>query len=274
MSKLLLIKLGGSLITDKGKDFTAKPHVISRLAKEIGASQKIFNGQIIIAHGSGSFGHSAAAKYQIKNGLTSHRSFVGLPLVADAAIQINRIVIKNFLAAKLPVVSFAPASFIVAHNQHPKKVMANPLFLALEKGFLPILYGDIIFDQRKGFCIFSSETILGILAKEATSRFDEIRIIYCGDTDGVCNLDEKTIPVITPKSFRNLQRYVTGSKKTDVTGGMLHKVEEGLNLAKKGINTLILNGNRPYELKKAILGQKTNGTLISQDLKHICIHTH
>jgi len=35
MKELTLIKLGGSLITDKGKPYTAEPQVIRRLAKEI-----------------------------------------------------------------------------------------------------------------------------------------------------------------------------------------------------------------------------------------------
>jgi len=262
MSKLLLIKLGGSLITDKGKEFTAKPEVIVRLAQEILQSVPKFSGKIIIAHGSGSFGHTAAAKYNIRAGLVSPDSYEGLPIVADAAIQINRIVMQHFLASRLPAVSFSPASFILAHNGRPKKMHLAPIFFALEKNFLPVMYGDIVFDTHRGISIYSAETTLNILANKARHLFDDISVIYCGDTDGVYDQTGKTIPVVTKKSFVRQSKFITGSKNTDVTGGMLHKVKESLELAKKGIPTLIINGNRPGELKKAILSLKTKGTLV------------
>ncbi len=265
MSKLLLIKLGGSLITDKGRDFTAKPDVIRRLAKEIKFAQKRLPCKIIIAHGSGSFGHTVAAKYKTKDGLINDKSLTGLPLVADAAIQINRIVMKCFFEAKLPAVSFSPASIFLARKRLPKQVNTKTVFQSLKIGILPVLYGDVIFDQKCGFCIFSSETVLSILADEAKPSFVDIKIIYCGNTDGVYDQNGKTISEVTPKSFKNLKRFITGSKQTDVTGGMLHKVGESLSLAKKGIETNIINGTKPNELRKAILGNKTLGTLIRKD---------
>ena len=265
MAKLLLIKLGGSLITDKGKDFTAKPSVIFRLAKEIKLARKNFSGQIIVAHGSGSFGHSVAARYQTKLGIINKRSLIGLPQVADAAIQINRVVMKELLEVGLPAVSFSPASFIFAKNRRLKKMGTLSLFHSLSLGFLPVLYGDIIFDQEQGFCIFSSETILGVLAKKARVMFDEIKVIYCGNTDGVYDSSGIKIPRITPKTYMKLRKYITGSEQTDVTGGMLHKVQESLTHTKNGVVTRIINGTRIGELKKAILGDESTGTVICRD---------
>lgn len=265
MEKLLLIKLGGSLITDKSKEFTAKPDVIFRLAKEIRSAKESFSGKIILAHGSGSFGHCVAAKFKTKDGMVDEESMTGLPLVADAAIQINRIVVKKFLEANMPAVSFSPASFLLASNRYLKEAYAGPLFESLRLGFLPILYGDIIFDQKQGFCIFSSETVLSIIANEALKTFEDIRIIYCGNTDGVYDSDDKTIPKITPKSFEKLKSIIIGSEQTDVTGGMLHKVQESLDLTKRGIQTIIINGIHSGELERAILGKEVGGTLISRN---------
>ncbi|MFZ2202258.1 MAG: isopentenyl phosphate kinase [Microgenomates group bacterium] len=262
MRELLLIKLGGSLITDKSKEFAARPGVILRLAKEIKVAQKSFPGKIILAHGSGSFGHSVAAKYRTKEGMVNKQSLIGLPLVADAAIRINRIVIEELLRAGLPAVSFAPASLFLAGNGELKETNPQPIFRALDLGFLPVLYGDIIFDEKRGFCIFSSETVLGILANQAKNAFDVIRLIYCGNTDGVYDANGKTIPEITPRTYQKIKRFITGSGQTDVTGGMLHKVKESLLQAQQGIVTNIISGNRPNELRRAILGQKISGTTI------------
>ena len=166
MRQLILVKLGGSLITDKSVDSIAKPEIISRLANEFKSAKKNFDGHIIIAHGSGSFGHFAAAKYHLRDGSTPPLDPMGLPEVANAAVKINRIVVDNFLRQSVPVVSFAPASLIVASAKKTKKVLLEPILLSLDYGLTPILYGDIIFDQKIGFCIFSSETTLSLLARK------------------------------------------------------------------------------------------------------------
>lgn len=265
MKKLLLIKLGGSLITDKSRDFTARPGVIARLAGEIRTAQETFDGDLIIAHGSGSFAHTPAAKYQTQKGLLNAKSFKGLSIVADAAIQINRLVIQNFLLEKLPAVSFSPASMFLTKNQIIKSANLKPLLHALNIGYIPVLYGDIIFDEKQGFCIYSSEKTLSLLAHKLSQDYSKISLIFCGDSGGVYDADHKTIQVITPRSFSKLKKFITGSDRTDVTGGMLHKVQESLDLAKKGFSTLIINGHTPGELKRTILGQKHSGTLITHD---------
>ncbi len=265
MSKLLLIKLGGSLITHKSQGYTALPEVILRLAKEIKSAQKHLSDKIIIAHGSGSFGHQAAAKYQTRDGLINTKSFKGLPIVADAAIQINRHVIQGFLSAQVPVISFSPASFIHSQNRKPKSFFVDPIFHALKLGYLPITYGDIVFDRTHGFCIYSSETTLGHLARQLSPKFTNINIIYCGNTNGIYDQQGNTITTITPKTFNKISSSITGSNQIDVTGGMLHKVQQSLALAKLGWSTRIINGQQPNQLKHAMLGRSSIGTLICPD---------
>jgi isopentenyl phosphate kinase len=79
----------------------------------------------------------------------------------------------------------------------------------------------------------------------------------------VYDANQKTIEKITRKNFEKIKKDIIGVATTDVTGGMLHKVEEGLNVSKKtGIKTLIINGMTKGNLKKAILGKEVNGTRI------------
>ena len=88
-----------------------------------------------------------------------------------------------------------------------------------------------------------------------------------GNTDGVYDERGNTIDKITPKNFAEVKKVLGGSKSIDVTGGMLHKVEESLNLAKKlNIKTLIINGNMENSLLKAILGKEVVSTIILKRL--------
>lgn len=265
MKKLILIKLGGSVITDKGKPFTARPLVIRRLAKEIKTARGKLgkNTLFLIGHGSGSFGHTTASKYKIQKGLINKESIKGFSLTADKAIEINRIVVKEFLKEGLPVVSFSPLSFLFADDQRTKSVLLSGIKRCFDIGIIPVIYGDVIMDEKMGFCIFSAEKTLSILARKLRKDYKLEKIIEAGDTDGVYDLKGKTIPVINSKNFNKVKTWIAGSKATDVTGGMIHKVEESISLAKETkIQTMLVNGNIARNLEKIILGKKTVSTIV------------
>jgi isopentenyl phosphate kinase len=263
---LILIKLGGSLITDKNKPFYARKKVIDRLAHEIKSSLSD-KFDLIIGHGSGSFGHVVASKYNTQNGIRSKDSIRGLSLVADAAIQINRIVVQSFLKAELPVVSFAPASFMTAFSQKLDKFLIKQIEISLKIGIVPVIYGDIILDTKQGCCIFSGEKTLDILAKFLKDKYKSVKIILCGDTNGVLDAKNNTIPKINAKILKEVFSSIGVSGGTDVTGGMIHKVESSLKLASDhGIETRIINGKTVGKLKDVLFrGNVENTTLITKN---------
>jgi isopentenyl phosphate kinase len=265
MKELILIKLGGSLITDKNKPYTAKPEVIRRLAKEINAARsKGF--RFLISHGSGSFGHTLASKYGTAKGLKNKTDTYGLCLVQQDAIAINRIVNKIFLENEIPCLSFVPSSFSFAENKKLKAIFVEPIIEALKRGIVPIVFGDIILDEKLGCCIFSGEVTLDNLSWELQKRKFEIRkIIQAGTTDGVYDKKGKVISRITQKNFETIKEALSGANGTDVTGGMLHKVEESLRMAKRGIEVWIINGLTKDNLYRAIVSRPQAGTEIAYD---------
>ncbi|HUC94399.1 MAG TPA: isopentenyl phosphate kinase [Candidatus Saccharimonadales bacterium] len=263
MKKLILIKLGGSIITDKSKEYVVRKENITRLAKEIDSALKKTGVKIIVGHGAGSFAHTPASIYQTKEGLINKKSLFGMSVTEEAARWLNDIVIKEFVSQKLPVFPFSPASFLISDTKVYTKSYIDPIKIALQIGSIPVVHGDVIIDKKIGCTIFSTEKVLSILAKELLKNY-KIRIIYVTNVDGVYDEKGKTIPVITDKNFKSLKSSIIGASGVDVTGGMLHKVEESLKLAKEtGIETLIINGNSPGLLKDAVLGRKVLSTLIS-----------
>jgi isopentenyl phosphate kinase len=262
MKELVLIKLGGSVITDKSREFTSKENNILRLAKEIKGAQKVFKGKLIIGHGGGSFPHAPASKYQTKKGLINNKSLIGAGLVEDAARKLNMIVVGNFLSQNLPVFTFSPSSFLISDTLVCSKSYLDSLIKALEVGIIPIVYGDVVMDKSLGVTIFSTEKTLSVIAHKLNKDY-KIRMIYVTNVNGVYDNKGKTIPLITNKNFNQIKTSILGSGGIDVTGGMLHKVEEALLLAKKyKIETLIINGEGSGNLQKAILGKKLIHTRI------------
>ena len=71
---ITLLKLGGSLITDKSTPYTAKPQIIKNILLEVkDALEEKPDLNLIIGHGAGSFAHQSAKKYNTINGFKNEK---------------------------------------------------------------------------------------------------------------------------------------------------------------------------------------------------------
>ncbi|NMB57185.1 isopentenyl phosphate kinase family protein [Candidatus Beckwithbacteria bacterium] len=264
MKPIIFIKIGGSLITDKLKERTLKEEALEIICREIKLAMNS-GKQLIIGHGAGSFGHFPATKYQTHKGILNDQSYKGIAEVADVACELNRIVVKKLIDIDVNAVSFSPFSMITSQNFELKTFCTESLEQALKLNLLPVLYGDQILDTEKGCTIFSTEKVLGYLALHLQNKGYNIeRIIHCGQTNGVYDEQGETIELINTENFAQYKKVLGGSGGIDVTGGMIHKVEETLELARQGIPGLIIDGIEHGSLSKAIKGEKIIGTRIEK----------
>jgi isopentenyl phosphate kinase len=248
---IAIIKLGGSIITDKTKPYTPNLPVIKRLAREI----KKADVSVVLIHGQGSFAHTSAKKY---GGIKGYKSRWGIAKVARDAMEINRIVMDVFIETKLPAISFRPNSLFLAKSGKLINQNLEPVFQALEQGLMPVLYGDVIMDTSFKTTIFSGEKITRFLINFLSNKYNVKYIVQVGVTDGVLDENGKTIPKLNSKTFENIKKDIYSSKSNDVTGGMMHKVKESLEIAKQKISTYIINGTRSNELLNLLKNKKTN----------------
>ncbi len=263
--KLILVKFGGSVITDKLTPYTANFEVIERLSKEVKEAREEKEFNLIIGHGSGSFGHVSAKKYQTAEGFVNDESKYGVCVVQNDAAKLNRIVVDNLLKVGEKAIAVQPSACCIAENSKIKEFYLEPIKKLLEYEMIPVPHGDIGIDLKKGCCILSTEEVFSHLATNLEGF--EIRIIMVGKVDGVCTADptkdEKAefVEEINKDNWEEVKKYLGGSDGTDVTGGMIHKIEQGIELAKEGIEIEIINGLKEGNLKKCLLGERM-GTLI------------
>jgi isopentenyl phosphate kinase len=264
--ELILIKLGGSLITDKNRPHTARPDVIQRLAEEIQiARMKKPQLSLIIGHGSGSFGHRAAKKYGTHLGVNSTDEWLGFVNVWQEANALNHIVLDILHAAGIPVIRIAPSAAVTAQNGILHSWDIHPLQMALKAGIVPVVYGDVIFDHVLGGTILSTEALFGYLAEKLHPQ----RMLLAGLEPGVW-LDfpdcQQLIDRITPANYLQIKKSIFGSASMDVTGGMEDKVQKALELTLRlpNLETLIFSGLEPGAVTDTLLG-KNHGTLICID---------
>ncbi|MEJ5314668.1 isopentenyl phosphate kinase [Anaerolinea thermophila] len=259
---LTFLKLGGSLITEKDKPRTPRIKIIQQVADEIyQALQENPEMKLIIGHGSGSFGHNTARQYRTRDGVFSQEDWRGFAHVWYDARALNQLVIEALFSVGLPVISFPPSAIAFRKDQ---KVRFDTTLIqfALQKGLIPVVQGDVIFDLNQGGTILSTEEVFSEIAPDFAPK----RVLLAGVEEGVwadyptC---QKLIEEISQDTLKLERIQIGGSSAVDVTGGMLEKVKSMLSLSQKipGLEAWIFSGVRKGNILRALQG-KSIGTKI------------
>ncbi len=254
----ILLKLGGSLITNKDKPFSARKDIIARIAWELrGALQENPDMELLIGHGSGSFGHFAAKDYGTREQVTTQQAWQGFQKVWYAARALNQIVVEIFHQAELPVISMQPSSAIHASNRKVEHWTTEPIQSALVNHLLPLIYGDVIFDAKKGGIIFSTEDLF----RKLSSILKPDLIILAGIEQGVYKdfpKNTELIKVIDTKNYKEFVEKIKASSSTDVTGGMASKVQVMMEIVRENPGTIvrIISGEQSGMIQKALRNEE------------------
>jgi isopentenyl phosphate kinase len=254
---VVLLKLGGSLITDKNRPHTPRLDVIRRLAAEIMSAREQDAGlRILLGHGSGSFGHVPARRYGTRQGVRTEQEWLGFVEVWREAVQLDRVVVDALGEAGLPAISLPPSASTFARNGQVESWNLAPVRRALEANLLPVVFGDVVFDSQRGGTILSTEDLFSHLADQLQPQ----RILLAGIEAGVwadfpsCT---RLVEEITPANWDDLSATVGGSTATDVTGGMASKARQSLELAKRipNLEVFIFSGETPGAVEQALTGK-------------------
>ena len=257
----VLIKLGGSLVTDKRRARSFRREIVQEIARQIVELRAARpETRIVIGHGSGSFGHFEAEKHNTADGVYSSAERLGFAKVGAVATELSLLILGELLAAGLPAIRFQPSSMLVTRGRELKPIYVEPLRLALKQQLIPLVHGDIALDSELGGAIVSTEALFAGLVEPLRAR----QIILLGDVDGVFDESGAPIATITPESFPRIAPLLGGSGGVDVTGGMLQKVTEMIDLVqtRAGLEVVIANGNVSNVLLDLLVGGAAYGTRI------------
>ena len=243
---MILVKIGGSAITDKEKEKKFDAKKTEKIAK-------LLKGQeMVIVHGGGSFGHAIAKKYQIHEGVKGEKQLLGLCRTQEAMQDLNSLVIKALLKEGIPAFPVQASGFVLMKKGKVLKADLTAVKKLAELGTVPVLYGVPAADTEQGYSILSGDELVYILAKELRPE----KVILVTDVKGVYEKNPKTdmkarlLKEVTKKSLNKIE-FQTNAK--DVTGGMERKLRELLELAEQGIGSVITDAE---DLEKVIKGEK------------------
>ncbi|MCE5259125.1 MAG: isopentenyl phosphate kinase family protein [Chloroflexi bacterium] len=266
LDELVLLKLGGSLITDKQTLKSARNAVIQRLAEEIAFARKQSPSlRMLIGHGSGSFGHPIASSYQVRAGNLA--DWHGYAATSAVVQELDVLVVAALLDAGIPAVAVQPSASSVCQGGELQSMQSEVIRALLDHGAVPVVYGDVAVDRQQGCTIISTEQIFCYLAPILLPS----RIILAGRTLGVFSADPQIdaqahlIPELDAATLERLGSSLSGAGSIDVTGGMASKVRLMWSLlnAMPEIGVRIISGEQPGVLAQTIMDPSYQaGTLL------------
>jgi isopentenyl phosphate kinase len=280
-----ILKIGGSILTDKSEAACARHDEIKRIAVEIADAMtkpwisksdsiehvdadkgcfaeddgcRHFRSKpcdLILVHGAGSFGHVPARQY----GLPGRFSPAGLHKTHEMVVELNRLVVDSLFQAGLRPLPMHPLGCTLLKNGRIEMMEVSIIKEMMHRGILPVLHGDVAMDSENASGIVSGDQIVSYLASKLKAKL----VALGTDVDGVLHAG-KVVPRITRKDFLSMREQIGQSRGIDVTGGMAGKVGELLELADMGVSSTIFNASVAGNVEIALQGGRI-GTAIVPD---------
>jgi isopentenyl phosphate kinase len=216
-----VLKLGGSVVTEKDSPETVDDDALARAAEAVAD----FEGDLVLVHGGGSFGHHAAAE----RGVTADSgtcSAADARAIHDAMGRLNAAVLDALHEAGVDALPVRPLSLASRDADGDLSVPTGSVATMLAEGFVPVLHGDGVVESGAGVTVTSGDDL--VVALTGDGALDVDRVGLCSTVPGVLDADGAVVGRI--ERFADAADALGGSDATDVTGGMAAKVEKLLAL--------------------------------------------
>jgi isopentenyl phosphate kinase len=219
-----VLKLGGSVLTDKHDHETVDEEALTTAAAVMGDSldaspdeprATVDGHPPVVVHGGGSFGHPAAAEHGVSASVGTHDSAALFNIHRAMGRLLDRVV-AALQGAGVPALPVRPLS-LVRQTDTGLACPAQPIETMLAEGFVPVLHGDVVVHEGTGGTVASGDDLVVALA----AALDAERVGVCSTVPGVLD-DGAVVPEI--HSYKSVADVLGDSETTDVTGGMAGKV--------------------------------------------------
>lgn len=258
VENIVLVKLGGSVITDKSRLRTFRGDACKRLAVELRA----WDETLALVHGAGSFGHILARKHSLHEGYRYESQLKYVALVQRDVRELNVRVLETLIDGGVRAVSVPPAA--TASFDRGAVVGFDPALFdkIINLGLTPLTFGDVVPDESMRFSICSGDSMMEELARHLKPKM----AVFCTDVDGVFTADPKKdgdaelISTLDKEAVHMTKS--SESVNADVTGSIRGKLERMLAIAQHCEKCIILNGDVPGRLESVLKGEETPSTTV------------
>lgn len=263
MERISILKLGGSILTDKK---AGRPVLRTRRVREMARElARVLSGRkhvrLILLYGAGSYGHPVAHRYKLLDQPLSRRTLMGVGYTVSSMRELGTRLAEVFLDAGISVVPLQTSSFAHMRKGRVHFTDISTIETILKNGGVPLLGGDVIFAGSRT-AIASADA----LAVELARKFKKARLYFATDVDGVYaefpprsnKRPLKELDRTAVKDFLKVRR--SKITRTDVTGAMPGKLRALLGA--KNTTAMIFNGTERNSVADALSGKKRGTKII------------
>ena len=257
-NEYIVIKCGGSVLVDK--------NLFDIFIKDIATLNKI--GFIpIVVHGGGKRINNKLNELGIKSHFIK-----GLRVTTKETIQVVEEVLINFnkeIVSSLEKQNCKSQSINTRENNiisveqdneelgfvgSPTDIDKYSIDKIINQKKVPVI-APLGLNEKKQTYNINADTAAGSIAKKLNAR----RLIIMSDVEGVLDDNNKLISEINSNSIKNLIENET------ITGGMIPKINNCLDVASNGVKgVVIIDGRKNHSVLFELLSDKGSGTLIRQ----------
>ncbi len=257
MADLILLKIGGSIITQKdiSEPLINEPN-LERICEEIADGYKTGDFRLVIVHGAGSFGHPIVKKTGIHEGITRPNQVYSFAQTQLLQNKLNYEVCNVLQELKLPAIPLQPSASAIMNNKRIDSLNHELVKHLVDLSLIPVLFGVPAFDKTQKSSILSGDQIIVYLARKLNPQ----RIIFASNVDGIIGTDGNLVQHINSENFEEIKKSFYTAEYDDVTGAMAGKISELKQLSP--IKAFIINGNTSGLIQDILLGKEVRGTTI------------
>ena len=243
----MVVKLGGSAITDKRVKHAVKEESLKRLAGILADYWK-GGGRLAIVHGGGSFGHFEVQEIlKTKDVLDPQDA----PRIQLSMLELSLIVARELIAKGIPVVVHPPHT--MCRSGSLGSCNLEPVLASYNLDLVPLVYGDAI-PTEDGVRIISGDDLAAAIASLLRAKC----LVYVIEEPGILDKSGSVIPVLS--SIEQLEEREEEGR-VDVTGGIRKKLMSALEASKEEITVVVTNTDG---LERIVKGEEPGsvGTLV------------
>jgi isopentenyl phosphate kinase len=253
--RLAIIKLGGSLITDKSQPYTLREEQLKRITKEVAEVL----GPCVIVHGVGSFGHIPVINRKLFDGYKKPEQLPDLSKTMVEVFQLRMAVSEAVSEAGLAPVIFLPSNIFFMTEGEITGHFSGGLRQYLDLGMTLLIGGDMCADSQRGFSVCSGDKVVQLLSRLLNPR----DVIFATDVAGIYKADPKQdseaelIPHIALSRIDEYEKIADQAATPDITKGMRGKLDEIRRfepILKAGAEVAILGMTEPGILRRYMNG--------------------
>ena len=252
---MIIVKLGGSVITSKGRPLTARPKAVASMAGDLAGLEE----PLIVVHGGGSFGHYWSVRHDMHTEPARHPP-AAVAAVKNSMVDLDAIVLRELAKGGVGTYAIPPHALVQPGGDAASGAAVREAGRIAGSGLVPVTYGDALWRRGGMAYIMSGDRLVRMLSLALRPRL----AVFATDVDGLYeDMDSRRlIPRVGAAEAGRIAGSLGGTgggatgggKKApvpDVTGGIRRKVLEAARLAGAGIDVAFVNGNEPGRILEA-----------------------